>query len=523
MPKSSKYQSLRAKSSQKTVLPDESQESDRLLSISPDGIVQEILEEAWVDSSEQDPQPEDTQSKDAYSAKNLESHNSVGDNPDAGDSAENSSEVTIPEVLPGIELTTEQWDILQDLNRFVRGRRKLHLLTGYAGTGKTTLLQALIKQMRKRGDRRKIVLTAFSNKATKVLASMANRWSLDVDAITCCKLLGLKPDIDNATGKQVFKPDPGSENTFDRYRLVIVDEASMISEEMWGLLTDAVSDLHKRTQILFVGDVAQLPPIGERESKTFSEIYDRSDLTQVVRYGGAIGVLAESIRNQLGNRYLPRFETDMNGDRTTGVVVAPSNQWEKLMVRAFLSDHYKKDSDYVRVLAYTNKRVHYLNHSIRTAIYGSTTRRFVKGERLIANAPCFVKDNIVLQNSEECEVLEANEGKDGEWFVWFLRVLNDEDKVRHLTVLHELSVEKFAQQLQTYAEARRWREFWDLKTLFHNLSYAYCLTIHKSQGSTFKNVFVDIPNTLINYNVQERNQLLYVAVTRASDRLFLYQ
>ena len=542
VPKSSKHQSLRAQSSQNTILSDATQESDRPLGLSLETIEQEILEETLIDALEHVPDSEASQNQadpserntgqngsaeDAVEDDEAEDSNPESNNPEDSKTESNNpkghSESKIPEVLPGIDLTEEQWQTLKELDAFVRGRRKLHLLTGYAGTGKTTLLQALIKQMRKRSDRRKIVLTAFSNKATKVLDSMASRWELDVDALTCCKLLGLKPDIDNNTGKQIFKPDPGSENIFDRYRLVIVDEASMINEEMWNLLTEAVSDLHKRTQILFVGDVAQLPPINERESKAFSEIYDRSDLTQVVRYGGAIGVLAESIRNQLGNRYLPRFHTDMNDDRTTGVVVAPADQWEKLMVRAFLSDHYKKDSDYVRVLAYTNKRVNYLNHSIRTAIYGQATRRFVKGERLIANAPCFVKESIVLQNSEECEVLEANEGKDGEWFVWFLRVLNDEDKIRHLTVLHELSVEKFEQQLQTYAEARRWREFWDLKTLFHNLSYAYCLTIHKSQGSTFKNVFVDIPNTLINYNVQERNQLLYVAVTRASDRLFLYQ
>ncbi|MEB3232898.1 MAG: DEAD/DEAH box helicase [Leptolyngbyaceae bacterium] len=430
----------------------------------------------------------------------------------------------MPDILPGITLTPEQQQTLKELEAFVRGRRKLHLLTGYAGTGKTTLLQALIKKLRQGGDRRKIVLTAFSNKATKVLATMANRWQLtNVDALTCCKLLGLKPDIDPTTGKQIFKPDPGSENTFDRYRLVIVDEASMINAEMWLLLTNAVSDLHKRTQVLFVGDIAQLPPIGERESKAFSEIYDRSDLTQVVRYGGAIGVLAESIRNNLDNRYLPKFTAEMNGDRTEGVTIAPLQQWEKLIIRAFQSDHYKDDPDYVRVLAYTNQRVNYLNQLIRQTIYGPDTPRFVKGERLIANAPCFVKDNIVLQNSGECEVLEVTTGQDGEWSVWYLQVLTDEGNIRHLTVLHELNLDRFNQRLREYAGLRRWQEYWDLKTLFHNLSYAYCLTIHKSQGSTFQNVFVDIPNTLNNRNIQERNQLLYVAVTRAAQRLFIYQ
>ncbi|MEB3355648.1 MAG: AAA family ATPase [Synechococcales bacterium] len=430
---------------------------------------------------------------------------------------------TIPEVLPGIVLNQQQWQALQELEAFVRGRRKLHLLTGYAGTGKTTLLQALIKRLRQRGDRRTIAFSAFSNKATKVLDSMAERWGLDVDCMTCCKLLGLKPDIDPESGRQIFQPDQNSESRFDRYQLVVVDEASMINEEMWLLLTDAVSNLYQKTQLLFVGDVAQLPPINERASRVFTEIYDRSELTEVVRYGGAIGTLAESIRNQLDNRHLPPFATDANGDRTEGVYVVDRRNWEKLLIRAFQSESYRSDPDYVRVLAYTNARVNGLNQQIRTAIYGKDQPRFVAGERLIANAPCWAGEAILLQNSGECEVVEAVEGTQGPWQVWFLQVLTDEEKQRTLTVLHESSATEFKHQLKLLAEEKRWREFWDRKLLFHDLSYAYCLTIHKAQGSTFQNVFVDIPNTLVNRNIQERNQLLYVAVTRAADRLFIYQ
>lgn len=427
----------------------------------------------------------------------------------------------IPDVLPGISLNRQQWEALKQLEAFLEGTGKLHLLTGYAGTGKTTLLQALIKRLRDRGDRRSIVLTAHSNKATKVLDAMAERWQLDVNCMTCCKLLGLKPEIDTATGKQVFKPDRHGESLFDRYRLVVIDEASMISEDMWQLLIGAVSALHKQTQVLFVGDIAQLPPIGERESKVFNEIYDRSDLTEVVRYGGAISVLAESVRNNLNRRRLPTFATDATTDMTEGVFTLESAAWERCLLRAFTSQAYEDDPDYVRVLAYTNKRVDQLNHRIRTAIYGADQPRFVAGDRLIANAPCLIDDHIALQNSGECEVLDAVEGQQGNWHVWFLSVLTDDQRYRTLTVLHEHSEFEFKRKLQLYAEEKRWREFWELKLLFHDLRYAYCLTIHKSQGSTFHNVFVDVPNTCINRNIYERNQLLYVAVTRAAQRLFL--
>ena len=80
-------------------------------------------------------------------------------------------------------------------------------MTGYAGTGKTTLLQALIARLQQQHDGRPIALTALSNKATKVLQAMAYRWGCEVDCMTCCKLLGLKPVIDKETGGQKFEPD----------------------------------------------------------------------------------------------------------------------------------------------------------------------------------------------------------------------------------------------------------------------------------------------------------------------------
>ncbi|MDX2213198.1 MAG: AAA family ATPase [Oculatellaceae cyanobacterium bins.114] len=431
--------------------------------------------------------------------------------------------MAVPNVLPGITLSRQQRKVLRQLEKFTRGQEKLYLLTGYAGTGKTTLLQALIKRMRDRGDHRKVVFTAFSNKATKVLERMSNQWNLEIDCMTCCKLLGLRPDIDTTTGKQVFRADRTGENHFDRYRLVIVDEASMINAEMWDLLVAAVSTLTQQTQLLFVGDIAQLPPVNEPESHVFTQIHHRSDLTEVMRYGGAIALLAESIRNNLTTQQLPPFATDTNGDRTEGTFCVPTSEWERLLIKAFQSESYKNDPDYVRALAYTNNRVNALNQRIRTAIYGARSPRFVPGERLVANTPYLIQDSVLLQTSSECEVVDIHPGQQGSWSVWFLHVLTDEGKYRDITVLHEVSQSQFQRLLEAYASEKRWQEFWELKNLFADLNYAYCLTIHKSQGSTFQNVFVDVSNALINRNVRERNQLLYVAVTRAAKRLFICQ
>ncbi len=424
---------------------------------------------------------------------------------------------------PGLALTAEQGAALEALDAFVQGTEKLYLLTGYAGTGKTTLLQAFVSGLRDRGDDRPIVLSAFSNKATKVLAAMAAQWRLEIDAMTCCKLLGLRPVIDEESGKQVFAIDRQQASQIDRYRLVIVDECSMINQELWELLVNAVSNLYRGTQILFVGDSAQLPPVNEPESACFRQIVHKSELTEVVRYGGAIAVIAEDMRRNLERDQLPRFTNDTNAGNTEGCFALPRPAWHDLLIRAFTSPAYQKNPDQVRALAYTNRRVAQLNQLIRSAIYGPNAQRFVPGERLIAVTPCLKEDTIVLPTSGECEVLHIARSREGEWPLWLLEVETEAGDDKTLRVLHESGQAEFKVKLAFLAKEKRWMEFWDLQQRFHSVDYAYSLTIHKSQGSTFQDVFVDVPSMLANRNVIERNQLCYVAFTRAAKRLFLYQ
>ena len=429
----------------------------------------------------------------------------------------------IPEVLPGLALSQQQWQALQALEAFVHGDEKIYLLTGYAGTGKTTLLQALIARLQQQHDGRPIALTALSNKATKVLQAMAYRWGCEVDCMTCCKLLGLKPVIDKETGGQKFEPDRDRKNLTTEYQLVVVDECSMINQEMWTLLVNSVSSLTDGTQLLFVGDSAQLPPVGEDEAPCFEQIFHRTDLTEVIRYGGAIGLLAEDVRTNLERTAMPRAKSDRNATNTEGIFTVPQPQWENLMLRAFQSDAYVKDPDQVRVLAYTNARVNYLNNKIRAAIYGDKAARFVSGERLIAKNVCMGKDRILLQTSEECLVMEAYLTKFEGWQVWELEIVTEEHQERKLRILHEEEQQRMKALLSDYSEKKQWMAFWDYKQLFHDVSYAYSLTVHKSQGSTFQDVFVDVPNLMLNRKVIERNQLYYVAFTRAAKRLFLCQ
>jgi exodeoxyribonuclease-5 len=164
-----------------------------------------------------------------------------------------------------------------------------------------------------------------------------------------------------------------------------------------------------------------------------------------------------------------------------------------------------------------------LNQKIRTAIYGEQVPRFVVGERLLAINPCLEDETVILPTSAECEVLEVHRGREGQWPIWVMTVETDEGDCKTLHVLHESAEIELKLTLDLLAQERRWIDFWELKQRFHEVDYAYSLTIHKSQGSTFQDVFVDVRSMSANRNVVERNQLCYVAFTRAAKRLFLYQ
>jgi exodeoxyribonuclease V len=422
-----------------------------------------------------------------------------------------------------LTLSKPQQQALEALQAFVEGSDSFFVLEGYAGTGKTTLLQAFVAQLQGKGDARSIVFSAFTNKATKVLAQMMAQWGLAVDCLTCCQLLGLRPQINIETGEQEFIPDKDQKSSFGKYDLVIVDECSMVNQNLWELLTTEVSCFYPSVQILFVGDSAQLPPVHEVASQTFT-IANKVLLTEVVRYGGAIGVLAESIRCGLEAQRLPLIITDLNAEQTEGTVVLKTAAWERQLVRAFSCDRSQADPDYVRTLAYTNKRVNALNGQIRDAIFGHAAPRFVPDERLIAMHPIFgTEDEILMQTSSECVVEEAWEDESQGWRIWCLYVQNDASLIFTLRVLHESEQGRFKRELDQLAKAKQWQEFWSLKQRFASVNYSYVLTIHKSQGSTFQNVFLDLPDAMRNRNVRERNQLLYVAVTRAAKRLFIRQ
>lgn len=451
------------------------------------------------------------------------------------------------EILPGIYATSGQAKALDELMAFAVGQGTMHLLSGFAGTGKTTLLQAWVSRLRDGVCNGPIVFTAPTNKATEVLRNMTSRWGLSVECVTCAKLLGLKPVINRETGREEFKKNYAEDSVIQHYDIVIVDEASMVSEDLFQYISE---EANLFTKILFVGDWAQLPPVGEPISRTFLEVKNQSALTEVKRYSGAIAVAADDLRRNLARRGEPILETDHNEDRTQGMFVVDEETWKTYLVKAFKSDKSKQDPNYCRALAWRNKTVASLNQYIRESVQGPDVDRFTVGERLLAAEHYGIKDAVgktstLFATSAEMEVMGVSEGAKGEWLVWYLDVvmLDSEGKQYRIPVLHEDEASRFEaaqkkiKQAALKGDKALWDRYFENRKSFAWVDYAYAMTVHKSQGSTFSNVFIDMGDIMANTSkarvvlpatgekqlIYERNQLMYVGLTRASDRVFIFE
>jgi exodeoxyribonuclease-5 len=425
------------------------------------------------------------------------------------------------------------------------------VLRGYAGTGKTFCAQRIIKALQPNG---KVAICAPTHKAVHVLRRMAQEYDLkDVYIATLHSLLHIMPGEYDALGRQKLKANEWSkEPWFHEFALVVIDEASMVDSELMVLIEE------QEVPTLFMGDPAQLPPINETESPVF-QIPAGYELTQVMRYEGAIAQWVTALRQDLGSQFPPRLKTEGN------ITKSQKEEWESRLILAFTTAD-PEDPFAVRSLAWTNQRASVINNMLRQSIMGvGEEEPFVKGERLVAKEPIFLSQGdeyinsdgvrvrisdpkrkfIFMQSCAECTVKEVRVGTAGfareRFYCYYLDIESDLETQTTLTCIHPDSwnyAKEFVRKwksdiLEMPARDRKseWANFYGFlekfnlvagRALMSRLQYAYCQTIHQSQGGTFKEVFLDLPSVFGCRDVKLRNQLVYVGGSRASEHLYVF-
>lgn len=438
---------------------------------------------------------------------------------------------------PPLSLNPQQQAALQAMITFLQQGGSFFLLKGYAGTGKTTLTQLLIQ----RCAQLRIALTASTHKAAQALRSTARQWGNDqLEAMTIHRLLGLVVRQDQGQKRLVQEGN----HKLDQFDLVLVDECSMINQELFEILKQEAE--RSRTQFILIGDPAQLPPVGESESLSFS-LSPYAELTQVMRLAGGnpIGPVLDRIRSELDHpQSPPQVSCLIEGNQQGIVCVQDRELFLQMALKGFQAAQADEEGDRVRVLAWTNRVVGQVNRHVRKQLYGPTVPRFLEGERLVAMDTIVdpMTGKILLNSCGEVTVQRVEEGQAHGYRAWILEILTEEDLRLKLPVLHEEAWRRFQQDQQLtlslaletnqtakqdpsqsnrVAQQRAWEAVEHHNSLFAMLDYSYALTVHKAQGSQFRNVFVIERDLKRNPKIRERNQLRYVAYSRAIERVFI--
>ena len=179
------------------------------------------------------------------------------------------------------------------------------VLEGFAGTGKSTVVREILRNIR---NRKKAVVSAPTHRAKEVIQNFTKE-----NAETIQSLLGLRPDTDLASfdpNKPQFNPI--AEEKISNYKVLIIDEASMISKHLKQTIEEKA--IEYKVKVVYIGDVYQLPPIGEVESSVFKHKH-KVRLNTIVRQtdGNPNGQIIELARNDIkeGKDSLHFYLTDV--------------------------------------------------------------------------------------------------------------------------------------------------------------------------------------------------------------------
>lgn len=423
----------------------------------------------------------------------------------------------------------------------------LLLLKGYAGTGKTTLIGAVVKTLSEM--RAGYVLMASTGRAAKVFSHYSG-----FPAYTIHKKIYRQKSFSNELDNFSLN-DNLHKNT-----LFIVDEASMISNDgisgaAFGsgrLLDDLIEYVYagQGCRLLIIGDDAQLPPVGEDESPALcAEVLrgyglDVTEciLTEVIRYSGRNGILTNA--TMLRDRMAADDIYDLPLLSLKGFEDISSVPGSEL-IEAINSSYNEVGMDETMIICRSNKRAYLYNKGIRNTILYREDELNTGDILMIAKnnyhwtADCKEMDFIANGDIAVVRRVRRTQEMYGFRFADVILSFPDHNDIEFelkilLDTLHsdypslsrEDSDHLFNAVMEDYSDITNKRE--RMKKLkedsFYNalqVKYAYAVTCHKAQGGQWKRIFIDQGYITEDTFTPDYYRWLYTALTRASERLYL--
>lgn len=420
---------------------------------------------------------------------------------------------------------------------------KLFLLKGYAGTGKTSIVAALVKAMQEL--QQKTVLLAPTGRAAKVLSSYAN-----FPAYTIHKKIYRQRALDSTQF--------GLNDNLHTDTLFIVDEASMVSNQTGDnmsfgtgrLLDDLVRFVYsgRNCWLLLLGDTAQLPPVKQVHSPALDAAYLESyglnvtefELTQVARQALESGILfnATQLRQQIADNDVSRFPEIRTEGFNDVTLLSGENVLDELQ-RAY----DEVGAENTLVVTRSNKRANLYNQGIRARILWKDDE-LGNGDMLMVTRNNYFwtkqyEGLDFLANGDMLEIVRVRKYHElyGMRFVELsLRSMDYDWEIDAMILLDSLYTEQpeknyelanllFQRIELDYPEIRNRKQI--VKTImespFYNalqVRFAYAVTCHKAQGGQWKRVFIDQGQPNEDILGLDYYRWCYTAITRATEKVF---
>jgi exodeoxyribonuclease V len=421
------------------------------------------------------------------------------------------------------------------------------LLTGYAGTGKTTIISTITKSLKTL--KIKTLLLAPTGRAAKVISSYSNE-----RATTIHKKI-FKLNSLSTSNKKFLLNDNLHSNT-----LFIIDEASLIADNysdnnIFGsgrLLEDVFTYIQsgKNCKLLLIGDLAQLPPIGTNISPALDFDYlsrytqkncISSSLTDVVRQSHNSGILynATTFRNLISENIptMPKIKTT---DFTDILQVGGAD-----LIECISTSYDTVGIENTIIITRSNKRANKFNEGIRRSVLWQEEQISIGDQLMIVKNNYFGLDEFdnidFIANGDSAKItrIKKYEHIHNLEFANVSILLNDYNDIEIDTkiIINTLNSETpalsqdqnndlYNSVAMDYADIQNKKERYEkIKSdpYFNALQvkFAYAITCHKAQGGQWEHVYIDhgyLPDDILDV---ETIKWLYTAITRAKSKVFL--
>ena len=468
-----------------------------------------------------------------------------------------------------IELTPGQQHAFDLFKQFVESDKKVFILKGYAGTGKTTLVNTLVKELRERNETFRLL--ASTGRAAKVMRDKTGRVASTIHS-AIYTFSDLNQDLDELFKEE--KEPPRMDNTgqlllnfvFEEIKdpdytrcFYIVDEASMIGDKEDKNPTQALFGSGKllhdllrydpKGKYIFVGDNCQLPPVGEAVSPALSKEYIQSvfniecmdaELNQIVRQasGNDIVRAAQKIRNLYNdpphNPFSVWYKFPLRGHQDVKICTSQAELLER-----YIDDIKAHGYEYATMICMSNRTSIKLSKLIRPSLGMLSTTICVNDLLLVT------QNNLLsgLMNGDLVRVTQVKGSRQRAGLTFQIVEMEEivtKQRVSQLIITDIVYSDGInltqQQQKQLYLDyffrmkeqgiKQKSAAFKDgmYKDPYLNAlraTFGYVITCHKSQGGEWKKVYLDIPKILARETGRAEYQWLYTAITRATDKLFI--